>query len=436
MNIPIEQTITLFGASPDTGNQGVTALCYSVLDGLAQRNLGPLTVYDHGRGRRAARVSLDRRDVRFQRLGAINGRRYYRSENLWHMRIVARAGGLWNDSARALCRASAVLDVSGGDSFTEIYGNDRFQTVTLPKRIALDAGRRLILLPQTYGPFRTAAATATARAIVRKAAAAWARDEASFEQLKTLLGEDYDPDRHHSGVDMAFGLPASPPSQQLPDPIAGWISEIPRTRPVVGFNISGLLYNDPAGAISRFGLRTNYRAAILGALQALLVSTDARIILVPHVVVGHRDSECDLAACNSVMAELGSGSDRVSVLDGRHDAAELKWIIGHTDWFCGTRMHSTIAGLSSGVPTLALAYSMKTQGVFETCGQGEEVVDLRNRGNLEFIERIKTSWRDRDTTRRALADAMPGVRAQAVRQMDAIAAAIGGKTNASGGELS
>ena len=99
-------------------------------------------------------------------------------------------------------------------------------------------------------------------------------------------------------------------------------------------------------------------------------------------------------------------------------------------------MHSTIAGLSSGVPTLALAYSMKTQGVFETCGQGEEVVDLRNRGNLEFIERIKSSWQNRDTTRRALADAMPGVRAQAVRQMDAIAAAIGGKTNASGGELS
>lgn len=37
---------------------------------------------------------------------------------------------------------------------------------------------------------------------------AWARDERSFDVLKDLLGDAFDPLRHRSGVDVAFGLPA------------------------------------------------------------------------------------------------------------------------------------------------------------------------------------------------------------------------------------
>lgn len=424
MNIKTTPNLTLLGAGPDTGNQGVTALCYSLLEGLTRRNMGPLTVYDHGRHRREDCISLAGRNVHFRRLGAINGRRYYRPNNLWHMRAAARAGGLWSDSARTLCRARAVLDVSGGDSFSEIYGVQRFRTVTLAKRIALDAGRPLILLPQTYGPFRTAGATEIARHIVRGAAAAWARDEASFKQLQLLLGDDFDPDRHHSGVDMAFGLPASPPLRPLPATISGWLEETVRTHPLIGFNVSGLLYDDQDAARDRFDLRSDYRAAVLRVLGMLLTHTDARIVLVPHVVVGRPGTECDLAASKSVLRALGPCGERVQVLDGGMNAAELKWIIGRTDWFCGSRMHATIAGLSSGVPTMALAYSMKTQGVFETCAQGDQVADLRHCEERELADRVVSSWRARQSTRQSLLNALPGLRSRVERQMDAIADAI------------
>lgn len=425
MNTQTEQPITLFGAGPDTGNQGVTALCYSVLDGLEKRDFDRLTVYDHGQGRRVSHIELDKRNLAFDRLGAINGRRYYRTENMKHMRIAARAGGLWSDSARTVCRARAVLDVSGGDSFTELYGPVRFKTVTLPKLMALDAGRPLILLPQTYGPFRSETAYATAQKIVRQAAAAWARDEASFDQLKALLGNTFDPARHRLGVDMAFGLPSSSPhNDKLPGPVKAWISEGTETQPLIGFNVSGLLYNDSAGAQSQFGLQTDYRTAILQTIRSLLETTNVRIMLVPHVVVGRPDSECDLVACNTLANELGFNSDRVNVLSGSYDAAELKWIIGHTDWFCGTRMHSTIAGLSSEVPTMALAYSMKTAGVFETCGQQQQVVDLRTCDASELSKRVNESWQARAIISRSLAAALPHVQTQASRQMDDIASAI------------
>ena len=170
------QNTVVVGAGPDTGNQGVSASCYSVLHGLSARGINGLRVLDHGRGLRDDRVRLGASNIEFERLGMSNGRRYYRPENLWQVRAAARFGGLWNEGARTLRGARAVLDVSGGDSFTEIYGARRFQTVTLPKLTTLEAGRPLMLLPQTYGPFRSEKARKLASRLVQGSAQAWARD--------------------------------------------------------------------------------------------------------------------------------------------------------------------------------------------------------------------------------------------------------------------
>jgi polysaccharide pyruvyl transferase WcaK-like protein len=54
---------------------------------------------------------------------------------------------------------------------------------------------------------------------------------------------------------------------------------------------------------------------------------------------------------------------RLPVWKGSLSAAELKWGISRLDVFAGGRMHSTIAALSSCVPTLSLAYSVKALGI-------------------------------------------------------------------------
>ncbi len=415
----------LFGAAPDTGNQGVTALCYAAINELDRRGLGPVSVFDHGRGRRSARLVLPDRVVRFARIGAVSGRRYYRPENLWHMRLASRAGGLWSAGARAVAAAGAVLDVSGGDSFAEIYGPRRLQTVVAPKLMALELGKPLLLLPQTYGPFHTGRARERARRIVRAATAAWARDAASFDELTSLLGDAFDPQRHRCGVDMAFALPATPP-RRVPSPaVRRWLDQPHDGSPLVGFNVSGLLYNRPGDASRQFGLRTDYREAVVGILRELLARSGARVLLVPHVRVAGLESECDEAACEDLRRRLGAYRDRVDVVRGAHDACELKWIIARADWFCGTRMHATIAGLSSGVPTTALAYSMKTQGVFETCSQGERVADLRRLDASELIARVFRDFSQRDAQRESLHRNLPGLRRRAEEQMDDIAQLLG-----------
>jgi colanic acid/amylovoran biosynthesis protein len=421
---PISPRICFWGAAPDTGNLGVSALCYSVLAGIARRRAdASIVVYDEGRGIRSDSFRCDGRAVTYQRCGAWNSRRFYRPESVWNMRLSARVGGLANPGARALLSSSAVLDISGGDSFTDLYGDRRFRSVTVCKQMALEHRIPLILLPQTYGPFTAARHRRIAESILKRSDMAWARDQRSFEVLREMLGEDFDPARHGCGVDVAFALEPSAWTAPLAPTLDRWLNE--RPAPLVGVNVSGLIYNDAKQAIDRYGLKADYRLVILQFLRKLLRETDCNIVLVPHVLPpAGFDYESDPIACQAVARELNDESaGRLMILPEYDDPCHAKWFISQLDWFCGTRMHATIAAISSGVPTAAIAYSGKTLGVFETCGQGQHVADPRSLDTEQSVDHLWASWQSRGDAKTTLAAELPGVINQAQTQMDQIVAA-------------
>ena len=84
------------------------------------------------------------------------------------------------------------------------------------------------------------------------------------------------------------------------------------------------------------------------------------------------NEESDALACQRVLERFSTHGDRLVMSSTDLDQSEVKWVISQMDWFCGTRMHATIAGLSTCTPTATVSYSDKALGVFETCGQGGE----------------------------------------------------------------
>ena len=413
--------LALFGAPPDTPNMGVSALFVSAVEGLT-RELGDVEwlVFDNGLGRRSVDLNIsDGSTLPLTRFGARVGRRYHRPENLAVMQFVARMGTLGavvNEGIRLIDSCDAVLDVSGGDSFSDIYGWKRFSSEYWPKRITLSRGKPLILMPQTYGPYRDAKVLSLAKLAICGASMAWARDPNSFEAMKRLLGSHFDPAIHRLGIDIAFGLPARDASSRLPRLLAAWLTQSPRETAVIGINISGLIYNDPEKARSNYHFVADYRAAVKEFIGRLLKSTSARIVLVPHVMDRPGHYESDLEACVSVAGAFGE-ADRLIIAPGDFDQSEVKWLISRLDWFCGTRMHSTIAALSSGIPTAAVAYSDKTLGVFATCGQASQVFDPRTLDTGAVVAGLMQSFLDRDALRRSLSENIPRIRDAAAAQM-------------------
>lgn len=413
--------ITLLNAAPDTGNQGVSALCFSAVAGLAKRGVGGVCVADHGRGRRAGQLAGA--DVNL--IGLTHTRRYWRGDSLSTVRALAKRGARFNAAANAILSSDAVLDVSGGDSFTDLYGAHRFAAMVMTKQLALDNGLPLILLPQTLGPFQSPAALRVATDILRRARAVWVRDLASLEFLRRTLGADFDPSRHRLGVDMAVALPQAQP--QLPASV-GTLLEAGRAYPVAGLNVSGLLSFDPEAAQGRFGLTDRHDRQIDRiALRVLHSDPAMRLLLVPHVNRAPGHPESDLDACQALKARLPAQvASRVQVLEQPLNAMELKWVLARLDWFAGARMHATIGAFSSGTPTLGLGYSDKTAGVFDQCGIGKHVADLRKMGLDALEEAVAQSLTRRDRTRKELALSLPGLLVQAEIQMDEIARQIAG----------
>lgn len=400
----------MFGCAPDTGNLGVSALHGSVVAGLVERGWrGRVVVADHSAGVSGQDTGDAARAP--SRFGYISGRRFNRPENASRIRVELASHVLFSASARVIARSVGLLDISGGDSFTDLYGPRRFRAVCQPKLLAMQLRKPLILLPQTYGPYREVGNRELASRIARYASQAWARDARSFEVLKELLGQGFDPSRHRMGVDVAFLLPTTPSARD---------SDASSHAPA-GLNVSGLIWNDPAKAVSRYGFKADYREALVTMVSR--IAGEGPVVLVPHVITPRGHYESDRDACLALVEALpGASRPNVRVCENPTDASRAKGIIASCGWFCGTRMHATIAALSSGVPTAAISYSDKTLGVFETCGQGEHVHDPRTMGTAELVERVLASWERRAEAKRSLAQHLPGVLAQAERQMDEIAA--------------
>jgi polysaccharide pyruvyl transferase WcaK-like protein len=352
------------------------------------------------------------------------GKRVWHKNHLATARLAAAMGFRSHNLVRVVSDADLVLDVSGGDSFTDLYGEARFRSIVAPKEIALSLGRRLVLLPQTYGPFKSEKTRHTARRLIGGAALAYARDPDSLARLRDLLEDRFDPNRHRLGVDLAFALPAQQPTALEASVAAALAAR--GERALIGLNVSGLLMNRQRQAASRFGLACDYPSLMRRLVMQLLDETAARLLVLPHVHAPHGHYESDLDASVALLDSLPEKyalavKQRVAVLNKPLDACELKWLIARCDWFCGARMHATIAAVSSGVPTAAIAYSKKTLGVFKTCDAAEAVVDLRHYAEEEAVEQLIRSWHRRADSASKLSQALPRVRAVAVRQLDAIA---------------
>ena len=416
--------VGIFGAPLDTGNLGVSALGISTIEGLAR--FAPRGVecvlFDHGRGSRPLGCGVQ---AQVTRTGCFYSRRFYRRENLRTALAFARLGlvGI-HPLLRTVRGLDAVLDVSGGDSFTDLYGDWRFRAVTAPMALALAMDLPLVLLPQTYGPFSTAETRRRARELLLGARRVWARDAYSLSVVRELLGPAFDADRHRDAVDVAFGLPARAPAGGAADSVRKLRRDVGF---VLGLNVSGLLFHREHQAQSQYGLAAPYRTLIETLLRTLLAYPAARVLLIPHVVPPCGPEEDDVAACETLRAALpADAAERVTVAPTLSDPREIKWVISHCDWFCGTRMHACIAALSQGVPTLGIAYSDKTAGVFETVSMGDQVADARRLGADEVIERVERSLAGRAEVARDLSDAMPHVLARWESQFRTLIAELAG----------
>ncbi|MGI6296567.1 MAG: polysaccharide pyruvyl transferase family protein [Armatimonadota bacterium] len=135
-------------------------------------------------------------------------------------------------------------------------------------------------------------------------------------------------------------------------------------------------------------------------IKALLDSGVERILLVPHVTVdGGNDYEFML----QVGRDLPQWGSRVNILPYDMNAAEYKWVISKLPLFVGARTHSTIAAISSLVPTISIGYSIKSAGINQDIyGHTDWCIPIHQLTPEMLVEKVKLMSAMRHQIRRDL----------------------------------
>jgi len=285
--------------------------------------------------------------------------------------------------------ADILLDISAGDSFTDIYPDKRFAYMAATKLLPIALGKPLVLSPQTIGPFSRQPHTAVASYICRHAAAVFARDPLSLQALATLAPTA----NARQVVDVAFALPFT---QATKTP----------GRLQIGLNVSGLLMNGGYAGGNEYGLGFDYPALTHGLITALLARDDCDIHLVPHVVAPNLPNDDDGAASDRLQAQYPA----LQRPPAFQSASDAKSFISGLDFLVGARMHATIAAFSSGVPVVPISYSRKFEGLYGALGY-DWLVNARGMTTEAALARILSALDRRAELAAAIAAARPGIEA-------------------------
>lgn len=117
-------------------------------------------------------------------------------------------------------------------------------------------------------------------------------------------------------------------------------------------------------------------------LRFVFENTTMKVLLVPHVV---EENNNDYDFMKPIF-EMFEHTGRIAILPPDLEARQYKGYIAGTRFFVGARTHSTIAAYSSGVPTIALGYSVKARGIAKDIfGEEKYVLDIKAMTDYEEL---------------------------------------------------
>jgi polysaccharide pyruvyl transferase WcaK-like protein len=422
--------VCLLGASFDTGNLGVSALAESSIKIILNRwPDAEIVLLGSGSADGEHYLKLSGREVRVSVLRMRFCKNVFLRSHfcvlllnalllkLLPLRSFRDLLSAINPYVKVLVETDRVFDITGGDSFSDIYGLHRFLIYGfLQKWLVTQFGKELILLPQTYGPFKSSLARLMAKNVLRRANVVYARDKDSVDSVRTLLGDHGVNGKLRFMPDVAFVLDSRKPEHID----VGSLDNI-RTEDsvVVGLNVSGLLFNGGYTRENMFGLKTNYRELIYSVVDFLMKDRRLLVLLVPHVLSPSRTIEDDPNACRQLYEKLRDKySSRIFLTQGLYDHNGIKHIIGLCDFFIGSRMHACIAALSQFIPAVGIAYSKKFQGVFDSVEMGNCVANVYQCDKDEILSVIRTALEDREQIRDRLKQVVPEVKNSILSMLD------------------
>jgi polysaccharide pyruvyl transferase WcaK-like protein len=408
--------LLLLGATFNTANMGVGALAFGALKVLLHEYPdAAVSFLDYARQPSRELVSIEGKRVPVSLVNLRYSWKVFLPNNIAHLLVVAALARCLRATAgkaliernswlRQIAQADRAFALAGGDSFSDIYGLGRFLYVALPQLLVLAVGKPVVMLPQSIGPFKWRVSKAFAVFLMRRSARIYCRERDGVPAVRSWLRLPREQQKVLFSYDLGFVIEAKKPAA-----VRAQVHTTRRHdhRPLVGLNVSGLLLMGGYGRSNAFRFKVSYVDLIARIVRAFIEERSADVVLIPHVFGNAPES--DVAAARALYERWSPDyGDDLSLVAGEYDQNEIKYVIGRCNFFVGSRMHACIAALSQAVPTVAIAYSAKFQGVLDSVGVNA-VLDPRVMSIDEMVIRVGDAFSQRAALRTALLKTMPAV---------------------------
>lgn len=279
--------------------------------------------------------------------------------------------------AKDLKRLDYVTNISGGDGFSDIYSPLTFLILVWPSLVAVFLRKKLIVMPQTIGPFKNLFVKRVAHYILKGAHQVYVRDLVYAKKLEELNVN------YIFNYDVSYYMKPKPVNFRIKDE-------------AIGINISGLTYYNHYKNLSG---RFEFYGELIKKVIVSFQEKGIPVYLVPHTYnyqVPELNSD-DLQASKDIY-DLLHDKENVFVINEDLVAPELKYVISQFDFFIGTRMHANFAAIYTKTPVYGLAYSYKFSGSFDLYGLNENyssVIDITKEDVDRIVDRIQQVYNNR-----------------------------------------
>ncbi len=307
-------------------------------------------------------------------------------------------------------KADAVLSV-GGDNYTTDYSPFPAYFLDLLK-YAREQGSRGIIWAATVGPFDDPEVRGKIVEVLKDASLITARESLTVEYLASLgITENA-----RAVADTAFLL------EPVPSPTA-LSYRIFEEKKFLGICASSMLWRYVSDQTDH-----DRTADLVSFIDWAVEELDFSVALIPHVVDIRPDAPLrrnDYVFLSQI-AQRVRNRDRVVLVGPSLGAGETKYVISRCRFFVGSRTHSTISALSSGVPTISLSYSMKSRGINQDVLGNEDFLVPVGKLSLERLQEILCQvLRREDEIRGKLAETLPAVKEMAEKNVQYIGELLG-----------
>jgi len=302
--------------------------------------------------------------------------------------------------------SDAVIDIRGflgSDEFGPRPSIDRFLSYELAKA----TGNKVILMPQSWGPFRNPFVRDYVARLVSLADLVFARERESLAHLAELPGMDAS--RIVLAPDIAFHFRSDPP--EVGDALLARHGLARGDRPLVGITPNMRIVERTQGQ----GEANAYLQSLIGLGRWFLDNTDAGLVLIPHEFTPGRANDPEL--CASVAAALNAPG-RIMCLAQPVPAASVKSLIARLDFVVASRYHSLVAAISTRTPVAVIGWSHKYDELMERAGLADWALDPARRPGSAAQDLVVEAWEQREAIRSALVRHVPALEADSRVALD------------------